>query len=1692
MADTIFTQVPDPRIYPSETGMPGQTDDFQEKTLDPFLRKVLPESVSKPVLDLAQKTRAATAPKEGPSPVGATYSEFLKSQEQNINRLNTQGRRAVQERVFEEGLSGERDINTLFKRPVIKDPQQYEAIKEAWKAEQAGAASPDQVAILNDARTGRIRRTYSHLLRTNRDLFQGIDTTGGFPQDLMTGKPLTGDTPMNSMLEANIARKNETALYLKEWMKTRPDAPVNKEIRNAIMVAMDGDMSSILAERMYSLANATKEGIGFYLPYAVGYAANWVGERTLGVGDTSGYTDEKRQKELMEFRDAFPMFADRTTVMNDILRDQLRIQLGEDRFNQLGLGEKITEDGIEKYKVNFVTDSFANDLFEELLDKRDWEDQLSIFILENFGAFKAITAPFVLTGNLTRAGTRGYLNMRGAPVPINAMRLDDAAAYVANQAAWKGVPIPQMAKEIVKENSSYSVFTNMRNNHLTRVIAGEAGAVELGRLAMVQDARIVQLEKDFAKAAVGTERDVIENEINRQISERVWKDVSAAGVRIRRAGIHPTFDVGLGVAQVLGRQMFDDNPMLGELVYSMTYLGGYATGKLFKFQGVPIATRLTQPITFRAKLGIEALAAGALEFTGIARKGHAQGWLINPHLREVINMTDKAKANLSPGELRRLEKFTNGLKAIPEEHQEAMIESLNTTFRDIDQIVSDLPIVEQEQMKSILALNIAEASHMSLFYGMAASADHAGINIFGREFVNVKKRAAAKIATQVDGEKKLAALANTIERLDNQILKIREGGQASIESLNRLEALSTSFKVAFARGNLEQDKLAQANIDSIKAKIAQLENPVLDKTARDQSLFTGEVNDLLDLLGQAERRFDRAVAQSTATDLPDVGAPIDTRMDVASLEARKLREAASAVDNAIINISDATIEAASAIRLSSDAPTVVKEGHRQMIGLVKMARAASSQAVTAEYAKLSNIPDVEFTNTAVDIMGVFRAWSDNKTSNVVRAADEGIAYTFGGEAGKRFVRGMNVAATKGLNVLFSDPRVRDILSESVTGKPGAFASASDVVTHLKEEYYALTHADLIASLPNGKLSDLQLALLMIEDTNLNVAARNLRFSASPKDMEDLRQTANRLASSNDEAKKTFGMTLKTNIDKTLEAWGQGLNTEAFNNVARARIFSRLEAQRFDKGTLGYEIERLSNNDIMILAGDGNTADLTPQGRLVTQLIDPLVKNIVNPTATSAASVEAQLQRIYTTFSPLSSSLPPSVLVKGEGGRLVVPDSIQISEMTTPVFDKNSYRSIQAILSTGIRNAFIESRNMKPLYEAARNSTLPSLKASDMPKPVSVPEIYGGDLFAYLDDISDQFKVKVDFEDGKGPVEVLLFDVSEILHAERRLEDVIHASAEYRQTHADMLSIAKTTAQGAEITEAATKDVNLQVLAEIGKSSEKTVGRSFFDKVIMSGDATEMNAYLVRARAKLGENKTTEGMQALFAETLKAAGERTRGVRSVRLPNGQVQEVESFARPDIVFSLVDDAITGMSAEGRNFAKLAEAAGVSLEQLKTFRAVFRTATKLQSVDLAKMMTGERAGLAQTTKGFTLDNTLSKAFNLARGMVSKEYVAAEMALRYAALTQGKMINLLIKDPRTAEIAYNILTDPTRVVEKDALYFATSTMKFIGANLREAGIDFDKLILDANDDRAIEQYWQDRGVIWKVEPDFFETASP
>lgn len=70
---------------------------------------------------------------------------------------------------------------------------------------------------------------------------------------------------------------------------------------------------------------------------------------------------------------------------------------------------------------------------------------------------------------------------------------------------------------------------------------------------------------------------------------------------------------------------------------------------------------------------------------------------------------------------------------------------------------------------------------------------------------------------------------------------------------------------------------------------------------------------------------------------------------------------------------------------------------------------------------------------------------------------------------------------------------------------------------------------------------------------------------------------------------------------------------------------------------------------------------------------------------------------------------------------------------------------------------------------------------------------------------------------------------------------------------------------------------------------------------------------------------------------------------------------------------------------------------------------------------------------TKEMTIDNVFSRAFNLARGMVSPLYVGTEVAVRMLLERNQSLLSVALKDKQAAKIMAEIIRNPEKIIDRD-----------------------------------------------------------
>lgn len=1534
-------------------------------------------------------------------------------------------------------------------------------------------------------------------------------------------------------------RRAQDSERLLRYVRNQPDLQGNEMIQNALVQAVEGDVFDVVAERLYMMAAGTEEGIRHYLPRFF----YWAESNTLGF--TEAMSEEDIAQDLAQVRNS-AIFANRQEIVNDIIRDQLMEMGLEDELRQAGYLETQEVDGVTRYTKNFVSQDFAEGFFEEVYGTQSIRNKLATFVVENVAGFAALKAPFQGAANAQRIVRRSIDNVRGKKPGFGASAFtteegfevtqkftiaspEDQLKMATEYAALRGIPVKEAARQLTMMDSGPRFWNKWVSNRIADRLGVEvnrntvvaAGAESVERLRdLTRKLRNAQLE--------GNQDDVLKfsEQLRNERAYANWRKVKTIAPYAQSYGINPTFDLFMAGSQVAAREVM--GPM-GELVAAGSLVAGMGVLSFFNMKypkGIPFVSGVAARTSFAAKKSTEDALAFMFEFGGTAARGYAQGWLMNPGMRGLLGASPEElrRGGVSNAQLRQIQAFSKSFfSGMSPQQREMAIDMMDQGFTDVDKVVSSfegtLSYENMVKLRQSLSLNLGQSTGMHVFLALETATEVNKKSLTAKDVSKVTSKMKGNLNMQYEAEKQVAAMGLAVDQLDRVILdiekEIKSGTLPSPEdmrvreaALDSLRVLSGSFRNAEEYGIRSIQQIIKSDVESADKILGEL---TLESNSKllEEAFLSGQIDDLLAIYARMDQRtgqYSQAAPEGKmapgAVTTPDYSAMFGTEVTT----PQQLRESGTKVEEALTVLRGAIKSTLEKGRVSSSAVERATTQNTSIASLVKLTESASKLRVDAAYKAIGTDVVIPLDILAIDMQTFVKSFASDQRS-FLKMIDPA-RMSMGGSAGENFVRALNRAAATGLEEAVTK-RLDDI--NEVTGPLGStFADARSYLTDVRRAIMADETPQVIElRRANGfesadDISDAQLMFILLENPEFAaIDVRSLRLMASAQDLETLRQGANstiRKFGAGDDRSK-YAENLRTGIDKAFDTWGQGANLEQYNAVVLARKMHQLERQRFGKGTFAYKVntvlgeERIAEGTVEV----GNTAG-------ISALIEPIMAYIKNPKAETGNRLQGTMNDILATFAPVTTTMAEQVLVKNADGRYILPKTEDLAEISTKVMTEASFKELQTMFDVLVRNALFEQSNMKGVRSALNAGKIPALDLKDAPKRLEVPTGFMDEANpqeSYLMALQKMFTVQV-LDDATGTVVTRnLFDFEDVIMQDRNIVEVINAVPAYRETHADLVAVANTAREEIATTGKSVQEGEVARLKEVGKAAKFASGQGFVDNVLTDTDPRSFDIFVNRIETtqkyvSLSAEEKTDSYRALFTEVIKNIGgyERGRGA-PVRMFDGQAVRTDTYTRPDQVFLLLDDALTaggspqgrttyiGASEEGRKFRQLAEKAGVTQDQLETLHAIFRLSTRTQASELAS---AQQSGvkLKELTKGFTLDNALSKAFNLARGMVSKEYVAAEVALRYAALAQGKSVDFLLTDPKAAGIVYNLLKQDDLVGPEDAKYFATALMKFVAADLPAAVFQ-----VDVGSDQYAEEYWISQGLMFQVDPELQEAMA-
>ena len=320
--------------------------------------------------------------------------------------------------------------------------------------------------------------------------------------------------------------------------------------------------------------------------------------------------------------------------------------------------------------------------------------------------------------------------------------------------------------------------------------------------------------------------------------------------------------------------------------------------------------------------------------------------------------------------------------------------------------------------------------------------------------------------------------------------------------------------------------------------------------------------------------------------------------------------------------------------------------------------------------------------------------------------------------------------------------------------------------------------------------------------------------------------------------------------------------------------------------------------------------------------------------------------------------------------------------------------------------------------------------------------------------------------GKGrPKEVKILDLEGMVSEQRSIEKLIEKDETYaKQAISALESFAKRVDDGASAIELdALKDT--ESLAVVRRALRIETGKDFIEEYITKGGgkkSVEMLKEEVRLRLQGGNpEKTTitirgteleiddavdRGVKLLLFDGLQDAGR-------VKVQPGQAQKPfgeESFA----VFYEAPEELFAMLDNPNSFSFVADILGRDHAQyIKDITEYMVLRSQHEKID---------PRLEGIVRGFGVNQLISRAFNIRRGMVSPQYVAAEVAVSIASQAGMDMMKFAANDEQAARLMRKFIEFPDDMTKAELDTFSSQIITFVVTEGGYMGLNFDDIAED------------------------------
>jgi|TARA_R100000458_G_C8278353_1_gene254436 hypothetical protein len=374
------------------------------------------------------------------------------------------------------------------------------------------------------------------------------------------------------------------------------------------------------------------------------------------------------------------------------------------------------------------------------------------------------------------------------------------------------------------------------------------------------------------------------------------------------------------------------------------------------------------------------------------------------------------------------------------------------------------------------------------------------------------------------------------------------------------------------------------------------------------------------------------------------------------------------------------------------------------------------------------------------------------------------------------------------------------------------------------------------------------------------------------------------------------------------------------------------------------------------------------------------------------------------------------------------EPIYVFDMRLPYNDEASFRRIGQMLRNGIQSRWGDEVNDEVLAKI-KLDRLGKVKVDDE----GISGSYNFKRVENVRELKENIRIKVIDEEGN-EIDTYWFDMEDMITAETDIVDLVETDAAARKAYEEFVeklnrSTGRLADEGRE-----SLDIEGKAVSQMQKAADTMDPLQFYENYVVNYDATLFEA--LRDRFVTGIMRENEGMTE--AEALQSFKRGT----IYMVTNGLLKRAGT--RAEGTYKYFDGSQRTINTMINPVTLLGDLEDKNIE--KTLRLVLEDDDHYTFLrDMAEMLLyAEGRSLERFTpqgivRGISPNEIISRAFNIARGMVSPTYVGAEFAFRMLQDMEVSAFQLAAENKEANRIMLLLLDDPKLVSEADVRTLST-----------------------------------------------------